>query len=223
LKICEKVSIHRTLQRVITKREQYKSLFMNNRALRRYFPNIVYLDESSFNKSIVNRKHGRAPIGQKAINNKIITPGSAFRCTLQAAINGDHVIHSKIVETPGYGANSNDFATFLEELLEIMPINGILVLDNAVIHRTSTITSMLTNAKTSKNIRTIFTAPYSPEWSPSELIVHLLKQKLKDATINIDNPRIFFDDVLRTMAEIPSTAFMGFYVHTFKRIIQDRA
>jgi hypothetical protein len=215
LKVCEKQSIHRTLTRIIQRRTQFKTLIMQ---FTNYYNHIVYLDESSFNKSIINRKHGRAPIGEKALNKKIITPRKEFRCTLQAAICGNHCVHHKIVETPGYGANAIHFRVFLIELLAKMPNNGVLILDNAAIHRTETIRVILHNAFGSRNIRTIYTAPYSP----IEIFFNVLKTKLKDAQINVNTPRLFFNDVSRCIRSINRTSYSGFYSHTLKRIIDDQ-
>ncbi len=87
-----------------------------------------------------------------------------------------NIIHYEILSTEKCGVNSERFENFLLNLYQIMPPNGIILMDNAKIYKTPKIIGILTYF----NINHIFLSPYSPDYNPIELLFSFMKQEMKN-------------------------------------------
>ncbi|CAG8831258.1 10501_t:CDS:1, partial [Cetraspora pellucida] len=91
--------------------------------------NMVYIDETGFNLHF-SKSRGHACCGRPAIRKVISNRGKNI--SVIAAINDNEVLHYKSILG---SVNSEIFATFIDELLRIIPNRKFLVMNNICFHK----------------------------------------------------------------------------------------
>jgi len=135
---------------------------------------LVFVDESSFDRRVSLRNRGWALVGQRSILSTFFLCGKRF--SVLPAISLEGILHVSIEE----GAfNSQTFKQFIAELLAIMnpydPIthlkNSVLIMDNCRIHKDPETLEMIYKS----GVRCVFLPPYSPDFNPIELSFSWMK------------------------------------------------
>ena len=137
-------------------------------------------------------------------------PSTFFhRCTRDSwsvlcAIDHQRVVHHRVYSSSGTGVDSERFLIFLRELLEIFPRHKILVLDNARIHHTELVLTVLRDS----GISFVFLPEYSPDYTPIELVFNVMKKNMKKFFAQeLEAPEV----VERVLNNITPESFVGFY------------
>jgi len=125
---------------------------------------IVAIDESGFDQRPAPA-YGYAPKGVPAIV-KWRPSSDRSRHNLIMAIHSSGAVHRIIQDKP---VNGQGFANFITELP--FPRGSVLLLDNASIHKTSTVKLAMAD----KGYVPMFIPPYSPEYNPIELVFGVIK------------------------------------------------
>jgi transposase len=135
---------------------------------------LVFLDESGLDKSIMIHTKGWAPRGKRPRQVKRFHRG--LRYQILPAYTQDGVIHFRVFTG---STDTEIFENFIEELL---PYCGrwpnkcsVLVMDNASIHRSDKIQQMCDGA----GVILLFLPPYSPDLNPIEEMFGELKTYIK--------------------------------------------
>lgn len=160
-----------------------------------YSKNCVFIDEAAFNINM-KRSGGWAPKGEtpvvktpltRAENRSVlgavcyegvvlmslrkpITPLQSKKRKLQSEVS---------IPTPK-GTTSGHFKRFLMDAMNVLDQypsfkNAFLVMDNASIHKNSSIVRLIT----SRGYRCLYLPPFSPELNPIEQVWHMMKSSLK--------------------------------------------
>ena len=91
----------------------------------------IFIDESGFNLHCKKSK-GRAVAGEKAVLT-VLPKGK--RISLIAALSNNGMCYHKLLNhTEKKGTNSDDFRSFILDLLAKIPRSSVLILDNVKIH-----------------------------------------------------------------------------------------
>ena len=140
-------------------------------ALSSISPSIVYyVDETGLDESY-HRERGRSKRGEKVYG--IISGRKYKRLNIVAA-----QCCGNLVAPMEYDGTTDHYvfeAWFKGELLEAIPRNSVVVLDNATFHRKTVLTELASNA----NARIMFLPAYSPDLNPVEKTWANLKSFLR--------------------------------------------
>lgn len=159
------IAYYRKTPRVQFARQQWRNMI---RELHPY--TYVWLDECHFSNKDLQRKYGRSTEKNvKTYHHKVTRDSYSLLC----CHGSEGVIYYEWHNTSGTAVNAIIFEEYLRNLLTRISYNQVLVLDNARIHKTETILALLENS----NIPYIFLPPYSPDYSPIELLFNHIKSK----------------------------------------------
>ena len=129
---------------------------------------MVYADESGF-RDESHRRYGYAPKG-KSVYGLISSQRSRTRTLLAARFEGTFSA-TRLLQG---GCKSADFNDWLAEALcPRLTANDVLILDNAMLHKTSRTRELIEAA----GARLLFLPPYSPDYNPIEHDFANIKRK----------------------------------------------
>ena len=131
---------------------------------------LVFADESHFNRLTLRRPYAWAKRGDRASRYEFQFRGSKY--SILPALSLDGILHLEVVENAVTGAA---FRRFVEGLLPRMnkwPLpNSVLVVDNASIHKVAGIRELVED----HGMRLMFLPSYSPDLNPIELSFSSIK------------------------------------------------
>ena len=135
---------------------------------------LVFADESHFNRLTLRRPYAWAKRGDRASRYEFQFRGSKY--SILPALSLDGILHLEVVENAVTGAA---FRRFVEGLLPRMnkwPLpNSVLVVDNASIHKVAGIRELVEE----HGMRLMFLPSYSPDLNPIELSFSSIKAWLR--------------------------------------------
>ena len=135
---------------------------------------LVFADESHFNRLTLRRPYAWAKRGDRASRYEFQFRGSKY--SILPALSLDGILHLEVVENAVTGAA---FRRFVEGLLPRMnkwPLpNSVLVVDNASIHKVAGICELVEE----HGMRLMFLPSYSPNLNPIELSFSSIKAWLR--------------------------------------------
>ena len=135
---------------------------------------LVFADESHFNRLTLRRPYAWAKRGDRASRYEFQFRGSKY--SILPALSLDGILHLEVVENAVTGAA---FRRFVEGLLPRMnkwPLpNSVLVVDNASIHKVAGIRELVEE----HGMRLMFLPSYSPDLNPIELSFSSIKVWLR--------------------------------------------
>nr|XP_047136089.1 uncharacterized protein LOC124813285 [Hydra vulgaris] len=152
--------------------------------------NLVFLDETGFNKHIV-RSYGYSPKDTKAYFTVPANKGQ--NVSLMCLISNLGV---ECYQYKSGACNTQSFIDFINNKLVLffaVNPNKILILDNAKFHKAAAVLQLLRE----KNITNKFLVPYSPELNPIEEFFSMLKSNFK-STRNA-NPDMTVEETLESI------------------------
>ena len=148
---------------------------------------VVYADESGF-RDESHRRFGYAPKGQAVYG--LISSQRTRTTTLVAARFQGTFTAVRLLQG---GCKSADFNDWLaEELCPRLTANHVLVLDNAMLHKTLR-TRELVEAR---GARLVFLPPYSPDYNPIEHDFANIKRKREY------NPDLTLQEIIQEYADV---------------------
>ena len=135
---------------------------------------LVFADESHFNRLTLRRPYAWSRRGERASRHEFQFRGTKY--TILPALSLDGILHLEVVENAVTG---DVFRCFLEGLLPHMnkwPLpNSVLVIDNASIHKVAGIRKLVEE----HGMRLMFLPSYSPDLNPIELSFSSIKAWLR--------------------------------------------
>jgi len=169
---------------------------------------LVYFDESYFTFHDMLPKY--AYVENAAIVKLPIQKVSRKRFSLLAAMSATAIMHWEVVDAAG-GDTVNDekVANFLRTLLPLVTSDTIIVMDNASIHHSPQVKSLVNQYPD----QFLFTSAYSPDFNAIELLFGTTKALLKNY---YSSPASLQFLVHKIMKETPSHIFAAFVHHTFQ-------
>jgi hypothetical protein len=167
------------LERNEQDRQEYMALISAH-----YRPDqLVFADESHFNRLTLRRPYAWALRGERAHKHEFFLRGTKY--SILPALSLDGILHLDVVENAITG---NVFRQFIEDLLPQMnewPLpNSVLVVDNASIHKVAGIRELVEG----HGARLLYLPAYSPDFNPIELAFSSIKAclRLNRTRINAD-------------------------------------
>ena len=150
--------------------EQDREDFKRNIVVHYRPEQLVFADESHFNRLTLRRPYAWAKRGDRASRFEFQFRGSKY--SMLPALSLDGILHLEVVENAVTGAA---FRRFVEDLLPRMnkwPLpNSVLVVDNASIHKVAGIRELVEG----HGMRLMFLPSYSPDLNPIELAFSSIK------------------------------------------------
>ena len=135
---------------------------------------LVFADESHFNRLTLRRPYAWSRRGERACRYEFSFRGTKY--SMLPALSLDGILHLEVVEN---AVTSADFRRFVEGLLPRMnefPLpNSVLVIDNASIHKFDGIREIVED----RGARLVYLPSYSPDFNPIELAFSTIKQWLR--------------------------------------------
>ena len=135
---------------------------------------LVFADESHFNRLTLRRPHAWAKRGECASRHEFQFRGAKY--SMLPALSLDSILHLEVIEN---GVTGAAFRRFVEGLLPRMnkwPLpNSVLVVDNASIHRVDGIRELIE----ASGMRLMFLPAYSPDLNPIKLTFSSVKVWLR--------------------------------------------
>ena len=135
--------------------------------------NLVFIDESSFDKRTYARPYGRARRGERTKTKKVFVRGPRWSLLPVMSVNG--VLDYKIY--PG-SIDATAFLDFVHTILipSLAAVEApVVVLDNCRIHHIPAVREALE----AEGIDMLFLPPYSPELNPIELLFSKTKSAFR--------------------------------------------
>jgi DDE superfamily endonuclease len=136
---------------------------------------LVFADESHFNRLTLRRPYAWSKRGERASRHEFQFRGAKY--SILPALSLDGVLHLEVVENAVTG---DVFRRFIEGLLPRMnkwPLpNSVLVIDNASIHKVAGIRELIEE----HGMRLMFLPAYSPDLNPIELAFSSIKAWLRE-------------------------------------------
>jgi transposase len=158
----------------LERNEEDREDFKRNIAVHYRPEQLVFADESHFNRLTLRRPYAWAKRGDRASRHEFQFRGSKY--SILPALSLDGILHLEVVENAVTGAS---FRRFVEGLLPRMnkwPLpNSVLVVDNASIHKVAGIRELVEG----HGMRLMFLPSYSPDLNPIELTFSSIKAWLR--------------------------------------------
>jgi transposase len=158
------------LERNEQDREEYMALIAAH-----YRPEqLVFADESHFNRLTLRRPYAWALRGERATKYEFFLCGNKY--SILPALSLDGILHLEVVENAVTG---DIFRQFIEGLLPCMnkwPLpHSVLVVDNAAIHKVAGIRELVEG----HGMCLLYLPAYSPDFNPIELTFSSIKAWLR--------------------------------------------
>ncbi len=133
---------------------------------------LVFIDETGTNTMMV-RKYGRAPKGQRALGRQPF--GHWKTTTFTAGLRCDGLVAPFVLDGP---MNRQAFLVYIDKVLEpTLEPGDIVVMDNLPAHKGDQVRARIE----ARHARLTFLPPYSPDLNPIELAFAKLKSLLRKA------------------------------------------
>ncbi|KIL55693.1 hypothetical protein M378DRAFT_17709 [Amanita muscaria Koide BX008] len=183
---------------------------------RQYTPEqIVFVDESSFDRRTSLRGRAWALRGQRAVRKSFFVRGKRY--SLLPALSLEGMLHVKIVEGSFTTVLFEEFIDGLLNKMQPFPAkNSVIILDNARIHKHPWIMEKIEE----RGMRVMFLPPYSPDYNPIELAFSVIKAFVRrDGTLGREDVDQGIDDtyvylhLLEAAYSITGDDALGFYHH----------
>lgn len=169
-KRCEKIAKYRATDRVQALRKIYRQLI-----IKMELEQLFFIDESHLCLDHVVRVNGHSAVNTPCLN--ICHRVSGKRYSLLACINYSHGwFYHEFVDTTKKAIDARRFQVFFENLVRRLPVDAIIVMDNASVHKSDEIKEVLYRS----GIRHVFQSPYSPDYNPIEYCFGWIKKELKN-------------------------------------------
>lgn len=195
---------------VIVERRKFTRRVMRARILcknfLRRFPAtmLVFVDESHFTRNDISRRYGYALPGKQVESKSHNLSSQSY--SVIGAISYSRLLHYEIYDCSDHGLTHREFNHFINNLASKLNSNYIIIMDNARTHKFSDVESILEQ----HNISYIRLSPYSPDFSPIELLWNTVKTKLKmfwNSTRSLDQL------IEQAMLDCTEDDFNNFYHH----------
>ena len=135
---------------------------------------LVFADESHFNRLTLRRPYAWAKRGDRASRYEFQFRGSKY--SILPALSLDGILHLEVVENAVTGAAFHRFVEGLLPRMNKWPLpNSVLVVDNASIHKVAGIRELVED----HGMRLMFLPSYSPDLNPIELSFSSIKAWLR--------------------------------------------
>ena len=135
---------------------------------------LVFADESHFNRLTLRRPYAWAKRGDRASRYEFQFRGSKY--SILPALSLDGILHLEVVENAVTGAAFRHFVEGLLPRMNKWPLpNSVLVVDNASIHKVAGIRELVED----HGMRLMFLPSYSPDLNPIELSFSSIKAWLR--------------------------------------------
>lgn len=135
---------------------------------------LIFVDESAFDRRTAYRQYGWAKKGQRAYRTSFYVRGKRYSILPAISIRG--ILWCHIIEGP---FNTVQFRVFIDSLLDHMqPFpapNSVIVMDNASIHKDPSIVELVE----SRGMRVEFLPAYSPDFNPIEEAFSVIKAHIR--------------------------------------------
>ncbi|KAL0487912.1 YIS5 [Acrasis kona] len=167
------IALKRQTKRVRALRHMFRQLVRNLE-----LEDIIFIDESHFSYKDLDPKHAYFQKGQKAEVYAGYVSRKSFSLLAAISING--LVDYTIKDTEQQGVNTMDFIQFLEKIADQFTADTVLFLDNARIHKTPEVIQWARD----NDVRIFYSAPYSPDYNPIELLFAQMKYIVKREKYN---------------------------------------
>jgi transposase len=149
----------------------------------------ICLDETSIYLNMT-LSYGRSRSGTRVIKKTNKYPYKRYN--LLCAISADKVIGWKLYPERKGGVKTIDILEFYDEFIKDKYKNHLIIMDNAVIHKSKIIRETIENSKN----ELLYSVPYHPETNSIEEFFSQLKHYIKKESPNT------YDDIYNTIKEI---------------------
>jgi transposase len=149
----------------------------------------ICLDETSIPLNMT-LSYGRSRKGTRVIKKTNKYPYKRFN--LLCGISANKVIGWKLYPERKGGVKTNDILEFYDEYIKNKYKNHLIIMDNAVIHKSKTIRETIENSKN----ELLYSVPYHPETNSIEEFFSQLKHYIKKESPNT------YDDIYKTINNI---------------------
>ena len=149
----------------------------------------ICLDETSIPLNMT-LSYGRSRSGTRVIKKTNKYPYKRFN--LLFAISADKVIGWKLYPERKGGVKTNDILAFYDEFIKDKYKNHLVIMDNAVIHKSKIIRETIENSKN----ELLYSVPYHPETNSIEEFFSQLKHYIKKESPNT------YEEIDKTIKEI---------------------
>ena len=166
---------------------------------------LVFIDECHFTTRNQCRNVGWVSCNQSNMVNTQRLRDISYSLIAGIHING--LIYARIINTTNGGVKSEHMVSFILQLAQRMPPHGIIVLDNAKVHRSRDMREVLDQL----NCGHIFLPPYSPDYNPIELFFNIVKNNLK--RIEIFNLPLL-EGIIRSIEMVDNRIYERIVLHT---------
>jgi hypothetical protein len=154
--------------------EQDREEFKRNINIHYRPEQLVFADESHFNRLTLRRQYAWAKRGERASRHEFQFRGAKY--SLLPALSLDGILHLDVVENAVTGAAFRQFVEGLLPRMNKWPLpNSVLVVDNASIHKVAGIRELVEQ----HGMRLMFLPSYSPDLNPIELAFSSIKAWLR--------------------------------------------
>ena len=135
---------------------------------------LVFADESHFNRLTLRRPYAWAKRGERASRHELQFRGAKY--SLLPALSLDGILHLEVVENAVTGSAFRQFVEGLLPQMNKWPLpNSVLIVDNASIHKVAGIRELVEE----RGMRLLFLPAYSPDYNPIELAFSSIKAWLR--------------------------------------------
>jgi len=149
----------------------------------------ICLDETSIYLNMT-LSYGRSRSGTRVIKKTNKYPYKRYN--LLCAISANKVIGWKLYPQRKGGVKTTDILEFYDEFIKNKYTNHLLIMDNAVIHKSKIIRETIENSKN----ELLYSVPYHPETNSIEEFFNQLKHYIKKGSPNT------YEDIYDTIKEI---------------------
>ena len=168
----------------------------------------ICLDETSIYLNMT-LSYGRSRSGTRVIKKTNKYPYKRYN--LLCAISANKVIGWKLYPERKGGVKTIDILEFYDEFIKDRYKNHLVIMDNAVIHKSKIIRETIENSKN----ELLYTVPYHPETNSIEEFFSQLKHYIKKESPNT------YDDIYNTIKEIlaskiTKTHLTNYLKHSYK-------
>ena len=154
--------------------EEDRAEFKRNIAVHYRPEQLVFADESHFNRLTLRRPHAWAKRGERASRHEFQFRGAKY--SMLPALSLDGILHLDVVENAVTGAAFRHFVEGLLPRMNKWPLpNSVLVVDNASIHKVDGIRELVE----ASGMCLMFLPAYSPDLNPIELTFSSVKAWLR--------------------------------------------
>ncbi|KJA17558.1 hypothetical protein HYPSUDRAFT_146386, partial [Hypholoma sublateritium FD-334 SS-4] len=159
------------LTRDALERNEMKRALYREKCGYEYTPEqLVFVDESSFDRQTSIRGKAWAISGHRAVRNTFFVRGRRY--SLLPALSLSGVLVAKVVEGSFTSHRFHEFISHLLDHMQPFPLpNSVIIMDNARIHKKPEILEMIHD----RGMRVLFLPPYSPDYNPIELAFSSIK------------------------------------------------